>query len=48
MAGVAGMSALQSEPILAAVLAIGSAVITSLLTFLEPAELGGRHHQAGR
>jgi hypothetical protein len=47
MAGVAGISALQSRPTLAAILAICSAVITSLLTFLEPAELGSRHHQAG-
>jgi len=47
MAALAGLSALQDRPILAAALALASAVVTSLLTFLEPDRAGARHHRAG-
>jgi hypothetical protein len=47
MAALAGVSALQDRPFLAAALAVASAVVTSLLTFLEPDRAAERHHKAG-
>jgi hypothetical protein len=47
LAGLAGISALNSYPIIAAALAILSGVITALLTFLDPANSSNAHHQAG-
>lgn len=46
-AALAGLSAVQSRPILAASLAICSAILSALLTFLNPAEAGSAHHHAG-
>jgi hypothetical protein len=47
MAAMAGVSALQERPKLAAALAISSAVVTALLTFLEPDRAAERHHKSG-
>jgi hypothetical protein len=46
MAGAAGVSAIQSYPNLAAGLAASSAIVTTLLTFLSPEEMGRRHYDA--
>ena len=47
LAALAGISALTQHEILAAVLAIGVAVLTALITFLEPHRVGAAHHSAG-
>src|ERR1700680_2856686 len=46
-AAVAGVSALNDHPILAGALAIISAILTALLTFLNPEKSAAAHHQAG-
>ena len=46
-AALAGVSALNSLPGVAATLAIISAVLTALLTFLDPEKIGSAHHSAG-
>ena len=46
-AALAGLSAVSAKPVLAAALAMCSAILTALLTFLNPAKTGTAHHQAG-
>lgn len=47
LAALAGVSALKSYPALAASLAMTSAVLTALLTFLDPKKNASAHHNAG-
>ena len=47
LAALAGVSALNSYPEVAACFAVGSVILTSLLTFLQPEKTAARHHQAG-
>lgn len=47
LAALAGVKAISDEPQTAAVLAISSAALTALLTFLDPAKKAAYHHNAG-
>jgi hypothetical protein len=47
LAALAGVSALNSHPGVAACLAVGSVILTSLMTFLQPERAATQHHQAG-
>jgi hypothetical protein len=47
LAAAAGISAIQSYPIAAAILAGCSALLTALLTFLSPEEMRNVHYKAG-
>src|SRR5262249_38928121 len=47
LAAGAGVTALKSHPAVAAGLALLSALLTALLTFLQPEKAGAAHHEAG-
>ena len=47
LAAAAGVSALTENEVLAGGLAIVAAVLTALITFLEPDKTAARHHNAG-
>ena len=47
LAAAAGVSALQQWPGIAAAMAIGAAVLTTLMTFLDPEKARSDHHAAG-
>ncbi|MBV8145044.1 MAG: SLATT domain-containing protein, partial [Gammaproteobacteria bacterium] len=46
-AAASGVSAFRSEPLVAASLAVISAFLTGLLTFLDPKKVAATHHAAG-
>lgn len=47
LAASAGISALKTQPLAAAVCAVGSVVLTALMTFLNPEKSASAHHRAG-
>lgn len=47
LAALAGVKAISEEPQTAAILAVASAALTALLTFLDPAKKAAYHHNAG-
>jgi hypothetical protein len=47
LAAAAGVSALKHFPEIAAAMAIGAAILTTLMTFLDPEKARSEHHAAG-
>ena len=47
LAAAAGVSALKQSPGIAAAMAIGAAILTTLITFLDPEKARSEHHAAG-